>query len=144
MGATEWGYVALQPRDLAKQCVRRRAREQGGKQCIFPHAGSIDGIESIILHSWLAVEIGAKLLARHAGRGFDGDYPLGRHPVPIRNRRLGNADLPGKLGYAARSIDGTIKARIAHVDLPSKVSEALDYFLFFGQPTLDFGRGPVN
>jgi hypothetical protein len=42
---------------------------------------------------------------------------------------LGNTYLPGKLSYAARCIDGTIKARIAHVDLHPKVSKALDYFL---------------
>jgi hypothetical protein len=59
------------------------------------------------------------LLARHTGRGFYGDHPLGGHPAPIRNGGLGNADFPGKLCYAACCIDRVTKARIAHVDLPS-------------------------
>ena len=46
MGATEWGYVASRPRDLGEQCVRRRAREQGGKQRVFLRTGCIDGIDS--------------------------------------------------------------------------------------------------
>ena len=119
MGAAERRCVALQPSDLAKQCVRRRARKQCGKQCVFPGAGSIDGIEGIFFHGKLAIEIGTKLVARHAGGSFDGDHALGRHPVPVRDRGLGNANFPGKLGYAACHINGVTKARIAHVDLPS-------------------------
>ena len=142
MGATKRGYVASQPRDLGEQCVRRRAREQGGEQRVFLRTGCIDGIDGTILHSWLAIEIGTKLLARHAGRSFDGDHPLGRHPVPIRNGRLGNADFPGKLGYAARCIDGTIKARIAHVDLHSKGAKALIFWL--AKTRLRWGSGQLN
>ena len=47
------------------------ARKQCGKQRIFLGARRIDGIEGIIFHGGLAVEIGTKLFARNAGRGFN-------------------------------------------------------------------------
>jgi hypothetical protein len=56
---------------------------------------------------------------------------------------LGNADLPGKLGYAARRIDGTIKGRIAHVDLPS-TQRCPKRLIIFREQSLGFGREPVN
>ena len=130
MGATERRFVAFNPRDIAQQCARRRSCQQCGKQRIFPGAGSIDGIDSVIRHSQLAIEIGTKLLARYAGRSFNGNRTSDGTPVPVGDRGLRNATLAGKLGYAGRCVDGTIKARITQVDLRyfRKVPRRLMFF----------------
>src|SRR4029077_19138242 len=83
MGLTKRRCVAAQARDLRKQSVRRRTGKQRGKQRVFPRASGIDGIDIIIWHRWLAIEIGTKLLTRHASRGLDCDHPSGGHAVPV-------------------------------------------------------------
>ena len=83
MGATKRRCVAAQMRDLAKQSVGRRTQKQRGKQCVFPRASGVDGIDIIVWQRRLAIEIGTKLLTRYAGRGLHRNYPSNRHSVPV-------------------------------------------------------------
>ncbi len=142
MGAAKRRGVAAQPRDLTKQFVRRRTRKQCGKQRVFLGACRIDGIDGIIFHGRLATKIGAKLLTRHAGRRFDGDHPLCRNAVPVRNGRLRNADFAGKLDHAACRVDRAIEYGVAHVGPPIPAAKCL-IFLCSAKIRRGFGSGQL-
>jgi len=74
----------------------------------------------------------------------DGDHALGRHPAPVRYRRLRNANFAGELSYTACRIDGMSKARIAQLDLPSLVPKRLFLTIRLTIQRLDLGVEPVN
>jgi len=120
VGAAKWRHITVQLRDLLEQCGRRRGREQRREQRVFLGAPRVDRINRVVRRSRPAIEIRTKLFAGYARRGFHRNHTLRRHPVPVRHGGLGNAYFSGKLGNAARRINGTFKACIAHAALPSK------------------------
>ena len=130
MGATERRFVAFNPRDIAQQCARRRACQQCGKQRIFPGAGSIDGIDSVIRHSHSLLRSGRSCLR---DTPVAASTAIARRTGPLSQLETGGFAMPtlaGKLGYAGRCVDGTIKARITQVDLRyfRKVPRRLMFF----------------
>lgn len=70
-------------------------------------ATGIDRIDRLRRGSRVALveQIGTKLAARYAGCSLNRNDTLRRHPVPVGNRGLGNANLPGKFGDAAGLVD---------------------------------------
>jgi hypothetical protein len=70
-------------------------------------AVGINGIDGVIGHGVFAliIEIGAQVTARDAGCSLYRNHTLSRHPVPVGNGGLGNANFSGKLGDAAGFVD---------------------------------------
>jgi hypothetical protein len=107
VGAPELRVVAFELGKRAEQLPRRRRRHQRGEQQVLMRAVGIDGIDSVIGHGAFAlvIEIGAQVTTRDAGGSLDRNHTLSRHPVPVGNRGLGNANFPGKFGDSAYLVD---------------------------------------
>src|SRR5438128_11571700 len=103
MGATERSRIAFEFCEWAEQSLRRRRREQRGKQKVLMRAACIDGIDSMLGKGELAfvVEIGAKFAPRNSRSRLNRNHTLSRHPVPVGKGGLGNANFSGKLGDTA-------------------------------------------
>ena len=97
---------------LLSRSASGRAQQQRCDQRVFLCARGIDFVG--LARGFAAIEIGPQDGAVDAGDGFDDDHALGRHPRPVRHRRLRDADLARELAHAANGADRLVQARIAH------------------------------
>jgi hypothetical protein len=115
MGDAEWAGVSTQLRQTSEQFGIRTARKQRGKQRVLTGARDIHLVH-VVAHL-AGEEVRAQHTARNACRGFDGEHALGRDAVPIRDRRLGNANATRKLAYAANGTDRLLEPLISHLPI---------------------------